>query len=607
MRQAEKLSLKAFWDTVERRLAECSADELRAILRAMAQDTLPMQRQTFLSGLEPAGNITAALQSVSQEDLLADIDELADELKAEMASSEPPQDEYDDWYEDEYGEYGGHGDEDNLGPYEQFIEPLTALFDRAEAAFDYGDLKLACAAYQKLFEIVSQEDDYGRGVSVADLESVDSEEAVSRYLRAVYETMPLKHRPKTLFEHMSAVRVGAGGHRPTLSDVIEISPKPLPDQERFIEDWIAYLREQTGSEADAGLREAIRLSRGAAGLEELARAEGKKRPRAYLDWLAALESEGKRREALTAAQEALEKLDPKLPIRAAIADHLCAAAIKLKDAQALHAGRWEAFLVQPTLARLLDVWEAVPARERAGQMRQAADHIESYLAHPPRHRDVLEGDWPRDNLEEPAWIDKSVLAHAYLLAQEWDEAHQRAAREQVLGWSSSDNVQGLVTPFFLVLLSGKLPGALPSNLAQLWQAGLRRTIGFGYWDTENEEEEEPAPERDLPKRLERAYADALSAASLSKSKQQEFLSWCLEVAQKRTQAIVGGQHRGSYGKAAVLIAACVETLQLRGRGEEAAALLDDVRNQFPRHRAFQSELDAAMPRREHGSKRKGKS
>jgi hypothetical protein len=221
-------------------------------------------------------------------------------------------------------------------------------------------------------------------------------------------------------------------------------------------------------------------------------------------------------------------------------------------------------------------------------------------------------NWPRDNLEEPAWIDKSVLAHAYLLAQEWDEAHQLAAHEQVLGWSSSSNTQGLVAPFFLALLSGKLPGALPSNLAQLWQAGLLRTVHLGYWDMaedddleEEEMEGEPALERDVPKRLERAYADVLSAASLSKSKQQEFLAWCLEVSKERTQAIVGGQHRRSYGKAAVLMAACAETLQLRGEGKQADALLDDIRTKFPRHRAFLSELDAAMPRTERSSKRKG--
>ena len=49
---------------------------------------------------------------------------------------------------------------------------------------------------------------------------------------------------------------------------------------------------------DAWLREAIRLSQGTQGLEQLAREEGKHRPHAYLDWFAVLEQEGKRREIL---------------------------------------------------------------------------------------------------------------------------------------------------------------------------------------------------------------------------------------------------------------------------------------------------------------------
>jgi hypothetical protein len=377
-----------------------------------------------------------------------------------------------------------------------------------------------------------------------------------------------------------------------LEDVIEISPKPLPDQVQFLSDWIAFLREQSGSDADGWLREAVRLSQGTQGLEELARAEGKKRPRAYLDWLAALEQEGRHREVLAAAQEALQTLPDKLPIRAAIADHLCTAATKLNETDTLRAGRWEAFVAQPTLVRLLDLWDTAPiGEERTRLMQQAVQHVKDYLAHPSGRQEIGTW-WGEDDLERLAWISKSVLAHAYLLAEDWDTARQLAAREKVLGWSSSDNPQGLVISFFLVLLSAERSGTLPLNLTQLWQWGLQNSIGFGYWGGISKEED-----RTL-KRLERAYADRLSTASLSHGKQEQVLSWCLDVAQQRVNAIVGNQRRGSYGKAAVLIAACAEVLRLRGKGKEAGTLLDDVRNRFPRHRAFQAELKAAVQRME---------
>jgi hypothetical protein len=98
------------------------------------------------------------------------------------------------------------------------------------------------------------------------------------------------------------------------------------------------------------------------------------------------------------------------------------------------------------------------------------------------------------------------------------------------------------------------------------------------------------------KRLERIYAEQLPRLALSHDRQEALLAWCLAVSQKRVTAIVGEQHRRSYGKAAGLIAACAEVLRLRGKSEAAKTILDDVRQQFPRHRAFLAELDAATGR-----------
>jgi hypothetical protein len=578
----EKIPLKAFWEAVEQQLAACSADELRAILRAMAQETPPTGRQAFLEKLKPVEETTiTAQQAIQQEDLLADLQDLTQELKAAMEEA--------DYWEERYG-WGEHYDEeDSLGPYEEFVGPLTGLFDRTESAFDYGSLPLARAAYRGLFEVLNLEDDYGRGIGPSDLTDVDIDEACARYLRAVYETEPLERRPQALFEQMRQMRSWLMRPRLMLEELVQISPQPLPDRERFLADWLAFLRAQSGGDADACLREAIRLSQGTQGLEALARAEGKTRPRTYLDWFTALEREGKHREVLLAAQEALQTLPAQLPIRAAIADHLCAAAARLNETEALGAGRWEAFLARPTLSCLLDLWDAAPTgAERATLMRQAAQHVQDYLAHPPRSQGEVW--WDMDSLERPAWIDKSVLAHTCLLAEDFEAAHQLAAAEKVLGWSSSNNPQGLIVPFFLVLLSRKASGALPLNLAQLWAWGLQYSVGFWVGGREGEEP--------LLKRLGRAYAEQFAKVSLRDDRQEEILPWCLDVAQQRVNAIVGGQHRGSYDKAAVLTTACAEVLRLRGSTESADSFVSEIRNRFPRHRAFQAELKAAVQRME---------
>ena len=581
MDRTNKMSLKAFWEAVEQRLATYSADELRAVLRGMAQETPPSGRRAFLARLEPVeGAAVTASQAIQQEDLLVDIEDLAQELKDAMKHADAWEERYD---------WGGYYDEeDSLGPYEEYVEPLAEMFDRAEAAFDYGELSLARAAYQRLFELLEAEDDYGRGVSAPDLTGVDADEAIARYLRTVYETELSAGRPQALCEQMRQVPAWLFGPRPMLDDLMQISPRPLPDWEQFLADWIAFLRTQdapSGSDVDVWLREAVRLAQGTPGLEALARTEGRTRPRAYLDWFTALEEEGKRQEVLAAAQEALLALPARLPIRAAIADHLCAAAAQLHEMEALRMGRWEAFVAKPVLPRLVDLWDAAAdATERTGLMKQAVEHVRDYLAHPPAHRgEIVLGV---DSLERPVWIDQSVLAHACLLAGDWDAAYHLAAQGEVLGWSSSESHQGLVVASFLVLLSGKTPEVMPPNLAQLWQWGVQFSATAWSW---RYEEEDPVRER-----LARAYADQFAAATLSIDQQERFLSWCLDVAQQRVNAIVGNQHRGSYDKAAVLTVACAEVLRLRGNQTAADALVNDVRGRFPRHRAFQREMGTAL-------------
>jgi uncharacterized Zn finger protein len=94
----------------------------------------------------------------------------------------------------------------------------------------------------------------------------------------------------------------------------------------------------------------------------------------------------------------------------------------------------------------------------------------------------------------------------------------------------------------------------------------------------------------------------LPKLALSQDRQTRYLAWCLKVAQQRAEAIVSEKHRRSYAKAARLIAACAEVLRLRGQPDSARSLVDELREQFRRHRASRSvaELDAATGRARRG-------
>src|SRR5918911_1408 len=133
-RMEQQLSLQVFWDAVEQRLAVCSAEELRAVVRALARVTPAAQRQAFLQAMQLAAETSPFVPPApGPEELLVDITALTSELQAAMEEAE-------DW--DEYHE------EDSLGPYAAFVAPLTALFDRAAVAFAAGNMALARTAYR---------------------------------------------------------------------------------------------------------------------------------------------------------------------------------------------------------------------------------------------------------------------------------------------------------------------------------------------------------------------------------------------------------------------------------------------------------------------------
>ena len=567
----EKLPLKIFREAVESLLEDCSPEELRTLLRALAARVRPSERLSFLQSLRTPFSPADLLR---QHELLEDIAELAQALPAKSKA----------WDEDGV-------DEDLVNPYAEFVEPVTALFVRAQEASERGLYDLARAAYSDLFALLHYEDAGGRGLRPEHLPDVDLPEARARYLRASYLTTPPEYRAPVLLEELRLMRsLLPEGPRPLVQEWLDISSEPLPDRDGFLREWVALLRSHEDPDAEAWLREAIGLSEGASGLRALAFSEPGRHPRAFLDLLAALEREGSPHEVLSTAREALAVLPAGLALRAAIADVLASAAERLGQSDTLREAHWEAFVSRPTLSRLLTLREPQASEpERAQVMRRAARHLEDVLQQPRGPSGSMVRLSGEDDLETPVRVDRRLLAQAWLLAHDWESAHQLSASESAIGWTYGDNPQGLVVPLFLVLLSGQPLGALPRNVARSWQWGLDAGVQAGQWSSGDARHDEA-----LRERLAHAYAEALPAFTLDAPERERMLEWCLEVARKRASSIVSRQYRRSYDKAAVLLAACAEVLWLRGEEARGNVLLAGFREGFRRHRAFQAELDAAV-------------
>ncbi|HMF34927.1 MAG TPA: hypothetical protein VKK79_26130 [Candidatus Lokiarchaeia archaeon] len=70
--------------------------------------------------------------------------------------------------------------------------------------------------------------------------------------------------------------------------------------------------------------------------------------------------------------------------------------------------------------------------------------------------------------------------------------------------------------------------------------------------------------------------------------------WWIAEVKTRVDTIVGNQHRGSYGKAAMLLSALAEVQAVHGRSDETQALRTHFQQKCSRLLAFRRELREAL-------------
>lgn len=233
-------------------------------------------------------------------------------------------------------------------------------------------------------------------------------------------------------------------------------------------------------------------------------------------------------------------------------------------------------------------------------MRRVPEWIHAH----PRSRRVegtAEDAWLDDDLETPEEPDDYLLAHACLLAGDWEAAQRLVARQKVLGWSYASRGQALVVCASLAYLAHAAAGEFSPRIARLLRGAVMAHKlgypyafrGFGGDEDEDEDEDVESPEP-LLEREERIYRETIAALHLDPEVERTFLAWCLRTARRRAEAILGKKRRRAYARAAELLAACSDVLRLRGEGKRADALVSSFRTRYSRFSAFQREFRRAL-------------
>jgi hypothetical protein len=248
------------------------------------------------------------------------------------------------------------------------------------------------------------------------------------------------------------------GDRPKLKDIIEISTTPLPELQSFLEQVIQATKIDPRPSHDAWFREATFLLHGLSGLQVLAKEEGYKRHRVFVDWIQALIDQKRFSEALDAVTIALKELPKSNPIRAHIGDLMSECGQNLKDQKIQYNGLWLSFESKPNLTKLLALYHQREGLERQASMKQAAEVINSHIKSPSKYQD--RGS-ERDQIEQSSRPTQPLLLHAHLLSNDENKAFQLARLGSSLGWSSGENPQPLLVAYCLARATGEPFEKLP--------------------------------------------------------------------------------------------------------------------------------------------------
>ncbi|OYZ37946.1 MAG: hypothetical protein B7Y25_02715 [Alphaproteobacteria bacterium 16-39-46] len=248
----------------------------------------------------------------------------------------------------------------------------------------------------------------------------------------------------------------------------------------------------------------------------------------------------------------------------------------LKDEKIQKEGLWVSFAFKPDLTKFLKLYHQSEELERTALLKKASEVINSHMKNPFKDRS---SGWEKDLIDVPSCPSQSVLVHAYLISNEENKAFQLAQLGGSLGWQLRDNPQPLFVAYCFARATKQISENLPSSLKRLWRETLEKTCEKGW----EESDFQIFPLEDVQK----IYSDLfLHRGDID----VKMILWCLKASQKRIRDIVGNQHRGAYGRAALLTGACVEVLSALSYKQKAFKFFNIIKEEFPRHSAFQSEL-----------------
>lgn len=553
------LSYKDFIEEVENQLGNLSTKELRNLILSWAAEEHPSRRHEFLDKLKPPKQKQAVI--IDEEILIKDIEAFAKRVE---------NGEYcDGWgWDDAIYEERDWGDESWAEEMDQFLLQGRNLVLQ-------GKYKLAEDVYVKLFKILEMGQEPGHlpgDPDYASMLEVDLDEQLATFLRAVYMNTSSNERSNLLYKAMN--EYGYIAHKIKLINIINALNTPLPDFEEFLDQWIDFLKNKSGRYISELLREAIFLKGGIPAIADFARQYSDTYPKAYIDWIKAIETKSDVASVLDIAREGLSRIPSNYIVRAEVAETISKIGEKMDDKELKLEGYRECFYSNPSMRYLLNLYIAAI---ECGCFEKIKYEVEERILEVLVQRDIFTNSY-YDSEKRRSFASKRILFNALLLGGEYEKLFKKCKNKSSLGWSSGENPKPLFVTFIMILLSNR--GVHSKVLYEQWNCIIRNT-SFNIDD-------------DYIKKYQRIIESIKDSIGLSEKQEEFYLKWCIKEIGLRTDAIVSNKHRKSYHKAAGLLVAIAETLANREQKQEGMNLIERYKRKYPRHIAFKREITEAL-------------
>lgn len=550
------MNYKEFLKVVDEKLSTMSETKKNQWIHNLARTIKENERIAFLNSLQEK-QVYCPVTSVKKEveDWCRKIEE--QEIYFECSGYE------------EYGE--SYWDSDYLYEYSDVFgigKELSRAFQVAEDLLFQQEYQQASELYDWLCSMPFPTLDNDTGEwNELELEELVEEKLVSLNLKQIalnlmyakYQTAEGEERAVALYRYFSwgmckGIKV---------EEIFIVGPEELKGIDVFIEEWISFLKNTDGDMAGDLLSDACIYQGGTGRLCEIAKEVSAKHPVLYEYACQQLLNEKKEIECEKLGLESIGILPEKLIIRGKIADLTAKAAKQLGHADIIKECYEAAFRAESTLNHYLRLFELPDYKDIVDR---AAKYANALPENP-----VWEGNHNKQLLVN--YLSKDHKKVIRFFNGEFDCIFEYCKKDKTqLGWSSQ--FKGIAVPLFILLLNKN---------EKLTKAGQRLIDGIEYRLGFNKKD-------DIKSFTDRFFSWKEKVV-LTNEQYEKYAQWLEKEVDKRTEAVVGGGHRKSYYKAAVLIAALGEALESNGKPHGRMALIEHYKKMYSRKRAFKAEFE----------------